>query len=69
MIPNVANAMIGAILADLGFDPSLMNGVFMIARMPVLVAHVHEEQTRQRPMRRIDPTKHEYDGPAPRSIP
>jgi hypothetical protein len=26
-----------------------------------------EEQTREKPMRRIDPVKHGYDGPAPRS--
>ncbi len=65
---NVDGAM-GAILADLGFDPAMMNGLFMIARMPGLVAHVHEEKTRQKPMRRIDPVNHSYDGPAARSLP
>jgi citrate synthase len=59
---NVDGAM-GAILADLGFDPLLMNGLFMIARVPGLVAHVYEEQTKMRPMRRIDPVDHGYDGP------
>jgi hypothetical protein len=29
---------------------------------------VIEEQTREKPMRRIDPVKHGYDGPAPRKI-
>lgn len=67
-LPINVDGAIGAILADLGFDPDLMNGLFMIARMPGLVAQVHEEQARQRPMRRIDPINHEYDGPAPRSI-
>ncbi len=65
---NVDGAM-GAILADLGFDPAVMNGLFMIARLPGLVAHVHEERTRQKPMRRIDPVNHSYDGPAARSLP
>lgn len=65
---NVDGAM-GAILADLGFDPAMMNGLFMIARLPGLVAHVHEEKTRQKPMRRIDPVNHSYDGPAARSLP
>ncbi len=65
---NVDGAM-GAILADLGFDPAVMNGLFMIARLPGLVAHVHEEKTRQKPMRRIDPVNHSYDGPAARSLP
>ena len=40
----------------------------MIARTPGLVAHLIEEQTREKPMRRIDPVKHVYDGPAPRSV-
>ena len=61
---NVDGAM-GAILADLGFDSGLMNGIFMIARVPGLVAHVHEEKSRMRPMRRIDPMDHAYDGPQP----
>jgi citrate synthase len=65
---NVDGAM-GAILGDLGFDPAMMNGLFMIARLPGLVAHVHEEKTRQKPMRRIDPVNHSYDGPAARSLP
>ena len=65
---NVDGAM-GAILADLGFEPAMMNGLFMIARLPGLVAHVHEEKTRQKPMRRIDPVNHSYDGPAARSLP
>lgn len=41
------------------------NGIFMIARTPGLIAHVIEKQTREKPMRRIDPVKHGYDGPAP----
>ena len=64
---NVDGAM-GAILADLGMNPAAFNGIFMIARTPGLIAHVIEEQTRERPMRRIDPVNHGYDGPAPRTI-
>ena len=40
----------------------------MMARTPGLVAHVTEEQTRERPMRRIDPENHAYDGPAARTV-
>jgi hypothetical protein len=29
---------------------------------------VIEEQTREKPMRRIDPVNHGYDGPGPRNI-
>jgi len=61
---NVDGAM-GAVLAELGFDPSVMNGLFMIARTSGLVAHVLEEKTRMRPMRKIDPVAHSYDGPHP----
>jgi succinyl-CoA synthetase alpha subunit len=63
-LPINVDGAIGAILADLGLDPRVFNGIFMIARTPGLVAHVTEEQTRERPMRRIDPVNHAYDGPA-----
>lgn len=62
-LPINVDGAIGAILADLGLEPRLFNGIFMIARTPGLVAHVIEEQTREKPMRRIDPERHAYDGP------
>jgi len=62
-LPINVDGAIGAILADLGLDPKVYNGIFMIARTPGLVAHVTEEQTRERPMRKIDPENHAYDGP------
>lgn len=64
-LPINVDGAIGAILADLGMDPRVFNGIFMIARTPGLVAHVTEEQTREKPMRRIDPVNHAYDGPMP----
>jgi len=68
-LPINVDGAIGAILADLGMNPSAFNGIFMIARTPGLIAHVIEEQTREKPMRRIDPVNHGYDGPGPRSVP
>ncbi|MFT5423134.1 MAG: citrate synthase [Phycisphaerales bacterium] len=62
-LPINVDGAIGAVLAQLGFDPAVMNGIFMIARVPGLVAHVVEEQARMKPMRKIDPVNHEYDGP------
>ncbi|MBL8765361.1 MAG: citryl-CoA lyase [Phycisphaerae bacterium] len=62
-LPINVDGAIGAVLADLGMDPRVFNGIFMIARTPGLVAHVIEEQTREKPMRRIDPVNHAYDGP------
>ena len=67
-LPINVDGAIGAILADLGMDPAAFNGIFMIARTPGLIAHVIEEQTRERPMRRIDPVNHGYDGPPPRTL-
>jgi succinyl-CoA synthetase alpha subunit len=67
-LPINVDGAIGAILADLGMNPATFNGIFMIARTPGLIAHVIEEQTRERPMRRIDPVNHGYDGPAPRNL-
>jgi len=67
-LPINVDGAIGAILADLGMNPAAFNGIFMIARTPGLVAHVIEEQTREKPMRLIDPVNHGYDGPAARSV-
>jgi succinyl-CoA synthetase alpha subunit len=67
-LPINVDGAIGAILADLGMNPAGFNGIFMIARTPGLLAHVLEEQAREKPMRRIDPVNHGYDGPPPRSI-
>lgn len=65
-LPINVDGAIGAILADLGFAPEVMNGMFMIARVPGLVAHVTEEQSRMKPMRKVVAGAHEYDGPAAR---
>ena len=67
-LPINVDGAIGAILADLGMNPAAFNGIFMIARTPGLVAHVIEEQTREKPMRRIDPVNHGYDGPPARKL-
>src|SRR5881396_158175 len=67
-VPINVDGAIGAILADLGMNPAAFNGIFMIARTPGLVAHVIEEQTREKPMRRIEPVNHGYDGPPPRKV-
>ena len=68
-LPVNVDGAIGAILADLEMNPGAFNGIFMIARTPGLIAHVIEEQTRERPMRRIDPVNHGYDGAPPRTVP
>ncbi len=67
-LPINVDGAIGAVLADLGFDPDVMNGLFMIARTPGLIAHVREEQTRMKPMRKVVPGAHSYDGPPARTL-
>src|SRR5947208_5845935 len=65
---NVDGA-IAAISADLGFAYELGNAIFLISRLPGLIAHAHEERTRQAPLRQIDPKDHDYDGSAQRRLP
>ena len=65
---NVDGA-IAAICADLGFAYELGHAVFLISRLPGLIAHAHEERTRQKPMRAIDPSDHDYDGARQRRLP
>jgi len=67
-LPLNVDGALAALLVDLDFPPELGNAFFIIARVTGLAAHVHEEMTRQRPMRRIHPTDHEYDGPASREL-
>jgi citrate synthase len=68
-MPVNVDGAIAAVCGDLGFDYELGNALFMIARLPGLVAHVHEERVRQKPMRQIDPKDHVYDGPLERRLP
>lgn len=62
VLPINVDGAIAAILLDLDISPELGNTFFMMARVPGLIAHIHEEKSRERPMRRIHPTDHDYDG-------
>jgi len=68
-LPVNVDGAIAAISADLGFAYELGNAIFLISRLPGLIAHAHEERTRQSPMRQIDPKDHDYDGAGPRRLP
>jgi citrate synthase len=67
-LPMNVDGGIAAVLCELGFPPELGNGLFAISRTVGLTAQVYEEQTRERPMRKISPTAQEYDGPPARSL-
>lgn len=68
-LPLNADGAIAAVCGDLGFEPELGSALFVIARMPGLVAHANEERVRQAPMRRVNPSEAVYDGPQPRRLP
>ncbi len=67
-LPLNVDGAIAALLCEMDFDPMLANAFFMIARVPGLVAHIYEEKTRYKPMRKIHPTDVEYDGPENREL-
>jgi citrate synthase len=67
-LPMNVDGAIAAVLCELDFPPEMGNGLFAIARTVGLTAHVFNEITVQRPMRRISPTAQAYDGPPERSL-
>lgn len=62
-LPINVDGAIAAVLCELHMPSELANAFFMISRLPGLVAHVYEEKTRYKPMRQIDFSKAEYNGP------
>ncbi len=67
-LPINVDGAIAALLIDMEIPQALANAFFIMARVPGLVAHIYEEQTRERPMRRINPSDHEFNGPKARSL-
>lgn len=60
---------VAAVCGDIGLDADQAGALFMISRLPGLVAHALEERQRQPAMRFIDPSGHVYDGPGERRLP
>jgi len=67
-LPMNVDGAIAAVLCELGFPPEMGNGLFAISRTVGLTAHVFDEITAQKPMRRISPTAQEYSGPEEREL-
>ncbi|MDQ4004760.1 MAG: citryl-CoA lyase [Actinomycetota bacterium] len=65
---NVDGAL-AAILLEIGLDWRLGKAFYVIARPPGFVAHVFEEQTRERPYRDVGWENVAYDGPPDRGVP
>ena len=68
-MPINVDGAIAAICGDIGLPPELGNAMFIISRVPGLIAHAHEEQKRERRMRQIDASGVTYDGPSERRLP
>jgi citrate synthase len=68
-LPINIDGAIAAVCGDIGFPPEVADALLLISRVPGLAAHALEEQRREAPMRTINPTTHNYDGPAERRLP
>ncbi len=67
-LPINIDGAIAAVCGDLGLSAAVAEGLAVVSRVPGLIAHALEEQTRHRPMRHIDTTAHRYDGPSERRL-
>lgn len=67
-LPINVDGAIAALLCDLDIPSEIGNAFFMIARVAGMVAHIQEEKTRMRTMRKIHPQNIEYDGPGERKL-
>jgi len=65
-LPLNIDGIFAALLLEMGFNPKMGKGFFIIARTPGLVAHVTEEALREKPVRRLTEADVEYDGPRPK---
>jgi len=68
-LPINVDGAIAAIISDMGFDWRLGKGFFLLGRVAGLTAQVYEEQTEQKPMRKMFDVDCDYDGPDERDIP
>ena len=67
-LPLNIDGSMASILLDLGFASQALTGVFIIARVPGLVAQANEEMTNDVGLRRLSEDEIEYTGPAPRKL-
>jgi citrate synthase len=68
-VPINIDGAIAAVCGDLGLKPDVADALFVVSRVPGIVAHALEERERNPPMRQIDPKDHVYDGPSERRLP
>jgi citrate synthase len=61
-LPINVDGVIGAVVADLGFDPVMAKVLFIYGRIAGPSAHYFEELATQRPMRKVDFSRAVYIG-------
>ncbi|HID32524.1 MAG TPA: citryl-CoA lyase [bacterium (Candidatus Stahlbacteria)] len=61
-LPLNVDGAIGALLCELEIPAYLSNGLFIIARIAGMLAHIDEEKRCEKPMRFINPKEAEYRG-------
>lgn len=67
-LPINVDGAIAAIISDMGFDWRLGKSFFLLGRVAGIIAHVYEEISDQKPMRKMCTQETEYDGPWERSL-
>ena len=67
-LPINVDGAIAAIISDMGFDWRLGKAFFLLGRVAGLTAHVYEEQTQEKPMRKMFAIDCEYTGPIEKNI-
>ncbi len=68
-LPINVDGAIAAISSDMDFDWRLGKAFFLLGRVAGLTAHVYEEQTQYKPMRKMFTVESEYDGPEEKNLP
>jgi citrate synthase len=68
-LPINVDGAIAAIISDMGFDWRLGKAFFLLGRVVGLTAHVYEEQTQEKPMRKMFSIECDYTGPKEKNLP
>lgn len=61
-LPINIDGAIAAIISELGFDWRLGKAIFVLGRLPGMIAHAHEEIVNEKPYRRLEEEDVEYIG-------
>ncbi len=67
-LPLNIDGAIAALMSELGFDWRLGKSLFIISRVVGISAHVQEEQTTGKPVRRVSEKDVDYTGPTKRNL-